>query len=48
MNDDQIRPFRLQVPRPTWTTCTTGWPAARIRWLDELLGVGWRQGVPLG
>ena len=25
--DTEIRPFRIESRRPTWTTCGTGWPA---------------------
>ena len=44
--DTQIRPFRIQVPDTDLTDLSER--LARTRWPDELQGVGWRYGVPLG
>jgi pimeloyl-ACP methyl ester carboxylesterase len=44
MTDDQIRPFRIDVPRADLDDLQER--LARTRWPDELPGVGWALGVP--
>jgi epoxide hydrolase len=47
MDDDgEIRPFRVQVPQAELDDLRER--LARTRWPDELPGVGWARGVPLG
>jgi len=52
MTDDQIRPFRRQVPQADLDDLDDlddlHDRLARTRWPDQLPGVGWRQGMPLG
>ena len=42
----EIRPFRVQVPQADLDDLTDR--LAGTRWPDELPGVGWTRGVPLG
>jgi pimeloyl-ACP methyl ester carboxylesterase len=42
----EIRPFRIEVPQADLDDLRER--LARTRWPDELLGVGWSRGVPLG
>jgi epoxide hydrolase len=42
----QIRPFRIEIPRADLDDLR--YRLARTRWPDELPGVGWSRGVPLG
>jgi pimeloyl-ACP methyl ester carboxylesterase len=44
--DAEIRPFRIDVPQADLDDLRDR--LARTRWPDELPGVGWRYGVPLG
>src|SRR5258708_39974709 len=44
--DAAIRPFRIDVPQPDLDDLRER--LARTRWPDELPGVGWSYGVPLG
>jgi pimeloyl-ACP methyl ester carboxylesterase len=44
--DAVIRPFRIEVPQADLDDLRDR--LARTRWPDELPGVGWRYGVPLG
>jgi hypothetical protein len=44
--DAGIRPFRIEVPQADLDDLHER--LARTRWPDELPGVGWSQGVPLG
>jgi hypothetical protein len=47
MDDDgQIHPFRVEVPQADLDDLRER--LARTRWPDELPGVGWARGVPLG
>jgi epoxide hydrolase len=46
MADDGIRPFRIEVPQAELDDLADR--LARTRWPDELPGVGWSRGVPLG
>ena len=43
---DEIRPFRLRIPEAQLVGL--GERLDRTRWPDELAGVGWAYGVPLG
>jgi epoxide hydrolase len=42
----EIRPFRVDIPPADLDDLRER--LARTRWPDELPGVGWRRGVPLG
>src|ERR687896_578178 len=42
----EIRSFRIEVPQADLDDLRER--LARTRWLEELLGVGWSRGVPLG
>jgi hypothetical protein len=42
----EIRPFRIEVPRADLDDLRVR--LARTRWPDELPGVDWSRGVPLG
>jgi pimeloyl-ACP methyl ester carboxylesterase len=44
--DNDIHPFRIDVPQPDLDDLRER--LARTRWPDELPGVGWSYGVPLG
>jgi pimeloyl-ACP methyl ester carboxylesterase len=44
--DAKIRPFRIQIPQADLDDLRDR--LARTRWPDELPGVGWTRGVPLG
>jgi pimeloyl-ACP methyl ester carboxylesterase len=44
--DAQIRPFRVEIPQADLDDLRDR--LARTRWPDELPGVGWSRGVPLG
>jgi epoxide hydrolase len=46
MTDTSIRPFRIDVPEADLDDLRDR--LARTRWPDELPGVGWSRGVPLG
>jgi epoxide hydrolase len=41
-----IRPFRIDIPQAALDDLRDR--LARTRWPDELPGVGWSRGVPLG
>jgi epoxide hydrolase len=41
-----IRPFRIEIPQADLDDLRQR--LARTRWPDELPGVGWSRGVPLG
>src|SRR6267143_909282 len=41
-----IRPFRIQIPQANLDDLAE--PLTRTRWPDELSGVGWERGVPVG
>jgi hypothetical protein len=43
---DAIRPFRVEVPEADLEDLR--YRLSRTRWPDELPGVGWSYGVPLG
>jgi pimeloyl-ACP methyl ester carboxylesterase len=45
-SDRTIRPFRIEIPQPDLDDLRDR--LARTRWPDELAGVGWSRGVPLG
>jgi epoxide hydrolase len=45
-DDRQLRPFRVQVPQADLDDLADR--LRRTRWPDELPGVGWTRGVPLG
>jgi epoxide hydrolase len=45
-NDGQIHPFRIDIPAADLDDLRTR--LARTRWPDELPGVGWDYGIPLG
>lgn len=45
-DDKQIRPFRIDVPQADLDDLRDR--LARTRWPDELPGVGWDYGIPLG
>jgi epoxide hydrolase len=45
-SDAEIRPFRIDVPQADLEDLRDR--LARSRWPDELSGVGWSRGVPLG
>jgi epoxide hydrolase len=45
-HDAEMRPFRIAVPQAELDDL--GERLARTRWPDELPGVGWSRGVPLG
>ena len=45
-SDAQIRSFRIEVPETDIEDLRGR--LARTRWPDELPGVGWSRGVPLG
>ena len=45
-HDAEIRPFRIDVPQADLDDLRDR--LARTRWPDELPGVGWSRGVPLG
>ena len=45
-SDAEIRPFRIEVPETDLDDLRDR--LARTRWPDELPGVGWSRGVPLG
>lgn len=42
----EIRPFRIEIPQTDLDDLTNR--LGRTRWPDELSGVGWSRGVPLG
>jgi epoxide hydrolase len=44
--DTEIRPFRVDIPQATLDDLRDR--LSRTRWPDELPGVGWTRGVPLG
>src|SRR6266508_6615472 len=44
--DAGIRPFRVEIPQADLDDLRER--LARTRWPDELPGVGWSRGVPLG
>src|SRR3712207_4596357 len=44
--EGEIRPFRIEVPQTDLDDLRNR--LARTRWPDELPGVGWSRGVPLG
>src|SRR5688500_19132563 len=44
--DTGIRPFRIDIPQADLDDLQER--LARTRWPDELPGVGWSRGVPLG
>ncbi|HEX7169445.1 MAG TPA: epoxide hydrolase N-terminal domain-containing protein, partial [Rubrobacter sp.] len=44
--DAEIRPFRVEIPQADLDDLRER--LARTRWADELPGVGWDRGVPLG
>jgi len=44
--DTAIRPFRIDIPQADLDDLHER--LARTRWPDELPGVGWTRGVPLG
>src|SRR5262245_8002434 len=47
MTDERsIRPFRVEIPQADLDDLRDR--LARVRWPDELTGVGWRYGVPVG
>ena len=43
--DTEIRPYRIDIPRPTWTTSTTD--CEHTRWPEQPEGTGWSRGVPV-
>jgi pimeloyl-ACP methyl ester carboxylesterase len=45
-SDPEIRPFRIDIPHADLDDLRDR--LARTRWADELPGVGWTRGVPLG
>jgi pimeloyl-ACP methyl ester carboxylesterase len=45
-NNTDIRPFRIEIPQTDLDDLRDR--LARTRWPDELPGVGWTRGVPLG
>jgi hypothetical protein len=45
-SDAAIRPFRIAIPQADLDDLRER--LARTRWPDELPGVGWSRGVPLG
>jgi pimeloyl-ACP methyl ester carboxylesterase len=45
-SDADIRSFRVEIPQPAVDDLRDR--LARTRWPDELAGVGWSRGVPLG
>jgi epoxide hydrolase len=45
-SDPEIRPFRIDIPQADLDDLRDR--LARTRWPDELPGVGWTRGVPLG
>ena len=45
-SDAEIRPFRIEVPETDLDDLRER--LARTRWPDEMPGVGWSRGVPLG
>jgi epoxide hydrolase len=45
-SDDDIQSFRVDIPQPAVDDLRDR--LARTRWPDELAGVGWSRGVPLG
>ena len=45
-NDVQIRPFRIEIPQADLDDLRSR--LARTRWPDQLQGVGWDYGIPLG
>ena len=45
-SDTEIRPFRIEIPQADLDDLRDR--LARTRWPDELPGVGWSRGVPLG
>jgi epoxide hydrolase len=45
-SDSEIRPFRIDIPQADLDDLHQR--LARTRWPDELPGVGWARGVPLG
>ena len=45
-SDTAIRPFRIDIPQADLDDLRDR--LARTRWPDELPGVGWSRGVPLG
>ena len=45
-SDDEIRPFRIDIPQADLDDLQER--LARTRWPDELPGVGWSRGVALG
>ena len=46
MTDTAIRPFRIDVPQADLDDLADR--LARTRWPEELPGVGWERGVPIG
>jgi epoxide hydrolase len=45
-SDQEIRPFRIEIPQTDLDDLDDR--LGRTRWPDELAGVGWSRGVPLG
>ena len=45
-HDQEIRPFRVEIPQADLDDLSNR--LGRTRWPDELPGVGWSRGVPLG
>ena len=45
-NSTEIRPFRIEIPQADLDDLNDR--LARTRWPDELPGVGWTYGVPVG
>ena len=45
-SDQEIRPFRIEIPRADLDELSDR--LGHTRWPDELPGVGWSRGVPLG
>jgi epoxide hydrolase len=45
-SDQEIRPFRIEIPQADLDDLADR--LGRTRWPDELPGVGWSRGVPLG
>ena len=44
--DSEIRPFRVAIPQTQMRDLKDR--LERVRWPEEMPGVGWKQGVPLG
>ena len=45
-DDEQVHPFRIEIPQADLDDL--GARLARTRWPDQLQGVGWDYGIPLG